>query len=136
VRRDRADAVTSLRPEEADAAALLRPWRGHRRIERLHRARDVLFDEDRPGATVGSVPQALAALHNAAIGLLRAHGRTAIAAARRHLARAPHEPLPLGGDAPTDAAGISFFDGATVPPCSSVIGNTGFTMAAGDVTVR
>jgi hypothetical protein len=98
VRRQRAYAVTSLPPEVADAAALLRLWRGHWSIEtRLHWVHDVLFDEDRSGATVGHVPQMLAALHTTAIGLLRAHGHPAIAAARRHLARAAPETLPLLG---------------------------------------
>ena len=98
VRRQRAYAVTSLPPAAADAPALLRLWRGHWAVEnRLHWVRDVGFAEDRSGATVGGVPQMLAALRNAAIGLLRAHGRTAIAAGRRHLARAPHETLLLLG---------------------------------------
>jgi hypothetical protein len=90
--------VTSLVPAQADAAALRGPWRGHWAIaNRLHWVRDALFDEDRSGATFGNVPQLLAALHNTAIGLPHAHGRTAIAPARRHLARGPHETLPLLG---------------------------------------
>ena len=98
IRSHRAYAVTSLPPELADARVLLRLWRGHWGIEnRLHRVRDVLFDEDRSGATVGNVPQLLAALHNTTIGVLRAHGRPALARARRHLARAAHETLPLLG---------------------------------------
>lgn len=98
VRRDRAYAVTSLPSGLADADALLALWRGHWGIEnRLHWVRDVLFDEDRSGATVGNVPQMLAALHNTAIGLLRAHDRPGIAAARRHLARAAADTLPLLG---------------------------------------
>lgn len=98
IRRERVYGVTSLPPQPADAAALLALWRGHWGIEnRLHWVRDVLFDEDRSGATAGNGPQMLAALHNTAIGLLRAHGRTVIAASRRHLARAPQETLPLLG---------------------------------------
>ncbi len=98
IRRERAYAVTSLPPEQANAAALLRLWRGHWAIEnRLHWVRDVLFDDDRSGATVGHVPQVLAALHNTVIGLLRAHGRPAIASTRRHLARAPLDTLPFLG---------------------------------------
>ncbi len=101
VRRERAYAVTSLPPAAAPARDLLRLWRGHWAIEnRLHWARDVGFDEDRSGATAGNVPQMLAALHSTALGLLRAHGRPAIARARRHLARAPHETLPFLGLAP------------------------------------
>lgn len=98
VRRNRAYAITSLPPTLADAAQLLTLWRGHWGIEnRLHWVRDVLFDEDRSGATVGHVPQMLAALHTTTIGLLRAHGHPTIAAARRHFARAAADTLPLLG---------------------------------------
>lgn len=98
VRRARAYAVTRLPPTLADARRLLALWRGHWGIEnRLHWVRDVGFAEDRSGATVGHVPQMLAALHNTAVSLLRAHGQPAIAAARRHLARAADETLPLLG---------------------------------------
>ena len=87
VRRERAYAVTSLGPAQADAARLLGLWRGHWGIEnRLHWVRDVGFAEDRAAARAGGVPQALAALRNTAIGLLRAHGHGAIAATRRRLA--------------------------------------------------
>lgn len=90
LRRERAYAVTSLAPNQADAAALLRLWRGHWEIEnRLHWVRDVGFAEDRSSARVGSVPQGLAATRNTVIGLLRAPGHTAIAATRRALARNP-----------------------------------------------
>jgi hypothetical protein len=98
VRRERAYAVTSLRPAHADARTLLRLWRGHWSIEnRLHWVRDVGFAEDRSPARVGRVPQALAATRNTVIGLLRAHGQTAIASARRALARNPTATLALIG---------------------------------------
>ena len=97
VRRERASAVTSLPPAAADPAALLALGRGHGGIgPRLHWVRDVGFGEDRSGATAG-VPQALAALGNATVGVLRAHGHATVAAARRHLARAAAETLPLLG---------------------------------------
>ncbi len=58
IRRERVYGVTSLPPQQADAAALLALWRGHWGIEnRLHWVRDVLFDEDRSGATAGNGPQ-------------------------------------------------------------------------------
>ena len=98
VRRERAYAVTSLAPEQADAQTLLRLWRGHWGIEtRLHRVRDVGCAADRSAARAGSVPQLLAATRNAAIGLLRAHGHAAIAATRRALARDPAAALALLG---------------------------------------
>lgn len=100
IREERAYAVTSLSPDQADAATLLRLWRGHWTVEALHWVRDEEFAEDRSGASVGNVPHLLAGLHNTAIGLLRAHGRTAIAASRRHLARAPAETLILLGIEP------------------------------------
>lgn len=96
VRRERSYAVTSLRSEQADAAALLALWRGHWSIEnRLHWVRDVGFAEDRSPARVGNVPQVLAATRNTVIGLLRAHGRAAIATTRRALARDAASTLPL-----------------------------------------
>ena len=61
---ERAYAITSLPPEQADAARLLEIWRGYWRIEnRLHWVRDVVFGEDlsqvRTGgaATAGGVAQ-------------------------------------------------------------------------------
>ena len=62
---ERAYAITSLPPEQADAARLLEIWRGHWGIEnRLHWVRDVVFgggpepSEDRVGAaTTGGVAQ-------------------------------------------------------------------------------
>jgi hypothetical protein len=87
VHRERAYAVTSLAPQQADAGALLALWRGHWGIEnQLHWVRDVGFAEDRSAARTGGVPQSLAVLRNTAIGLLRAHGHVAIAATRRALA--------------------------------------------------
>lgn len=101
VRRERAYAVTGLRPDQADAAALLALWRGHWGIEnRLHWVRDVGFAEDRSAARAGAVPQGLAALRNTTIGLLRAHGHTAIAATRRALARDAPRTLALLGIPP------------------------------------
>ena len=52
--------------------------------------------------TTGSLPvaQVLAALRNAAIGLLRVHGETNIAAAGRRLAAQPHAALALLGILP------------------------------------
>lgn len=98
VRRERSYAVTSLPPEQADAATLLRLWRGHWTIEnRLHWVRDVGLAEDRSTARVGSVPQSLAAARNTVLGVLRAHGQTAIAATRRALARNPAATLALIG---------------------------------------
>lgn len=86
--REWAYAVTSLRPRHASPELLLKLWRGHWGIEnRLHWVRDVVFDEDRCQVRSGAAPQALAAMRNLAIGLLRFAGFPNIAAAqRRHAA--------------------------------------------------
>jgi hypothetical protein len=98
LRQERVYAVTSLEPDQADAGMLLRLWRGHWGIEnRLHWVRDVDFAEDRAAARGGNVPHLLAAARNTVIGLLRAHGHAAIAAARRALARNPAATLALLG---------------------------------------
>ena len=90
--------ITSLDPERASAAQLLRLWREHWHIEnRLHWVRDVTFDEDRSQVRVGHAPQVMATLRNVAISLLRLCGAENIAAAcRRHAAR-PAEALAAVG---------------------------------------
>lgn len=67
------------------AAELLALSRGHWSIEnRLHYVRDVTFGEDASQVRTGSGPQALAALPNVAIALLRHAGWTNIAAGLRY----------------------------------------------------
>ena len=91
-------AITSLTPEEAGPARLLKLWRGHWRIEnRLHWVRDVTFDEDRSQVRTGAAPQVMAAFRNAVIGLLRQTGARNIAAALRHYAWKPLAALNLLG---------------------------------------
>jgi hypothetical protein len=83
-------AVTSLPPERAGAAALLRLLRGHWGIENgAHHVRDVTFDEDRCQVRSGAAPQAFAACRNLASALLRRAGHVNIAAARRTHAGRP-----------------------------------------------
>jgi hypothetical protein len=63
--------ITSLPPEKADAAYLLRMIRDHWRIENsLHYVRDVTLGEDACRVRRGAGPQVLAALRNAIIHLL------------------------------------------------------------------
>ncbi len=70
-----AHAITSLSPQRATPAQLLRAWREHWHIEnKLHWVRDVTFDEDRSTVRAGSIPQVMAALRNLAISLLRLLG--------------------------------------------------------------
>ena len=82
--------ITSLDPERATPAQLLRLWREHWHIEnRLHYVRDVTFDEDRSQVRVGRAPQVMAALRNVAISVLRLCGAENIAAACRRYAARP-----------------------------------------------
>lgn len=83
-------AVTSLPPGRATPAQLLALWRGHWGIaDRLHDVRDVTHGEDRATVRAGHGAQALAAIRNVAIGLLRLAGETNIAAACRRYAAQP-----------------------------------------------
>ncbi len=83
-------AITSLPPHRATPAQLLTLWREHWQIEnKLHWVRDVTFGEDGSTVRAGVGPQALAAIRNLAIGLLRLAGETNIAAACRRYAAQP-----------------------------------------------
>jgi hypothetical protein len=83
-------AITSLGRERAPAERLLAISRGHWRIEnRLHWARDVSLGEDACRVRTGGAAQALAAIRNAMLWILRSSGVANIAAAlRRNAARA------------------------------------------------
>ena len=71
------------------APATVAAWiRGHWAIEdRLHYVRDVTFDEDRCRVRTGTGAEAMAALRNLAISLLRLAGHDNIAQATRHTSR-------------------------------------------------
>lgn len=84
--------------QTATAADLLRLVRGHWAVEnRLHWVRDVTFGEDLSQVRTGAAPQALAALRNVVIGLLRHAGWDNIAAALRYNAWRPGAALHLLG---------------------------------------
>jgi predicted transposase YbfD/YdcC len=90
--------ISSLAPDQADAARLLRLVRRHWYIEnKSHWVRDVTFDEDRSQVRRGAIPQLMAALRNAAIGLMRLNGHNNIAAATRRFAAQPWAALALLG---------------------------------------
>lgn len=98
VRAEVVAGVTSLPPERADAARLLALVRGHWSIEnRSHWVRDVTFDEDRSQVRCGNIPQVMAALRNAVVGLMRWAGHTNVAAACRRFAAQPQAALHLIG---------------------------------------
>ncbi len=98
VERETSYAVTSLTPEQAGPEALEGYWRGHWSIEnKVHYVRDVTMGEDAGQAYTGSTPQAMAALRNGIIGLLRREGWSRIADALRHYSAHPDKALRLIG---------------------------------------
>jgi predicted transposase YbfD/YdcC len=91
-------ALTSLPPEQADAARLEQIWRGHWQIENgLHYVRDVTLGEDACQVRADRAPANFAAARNAALNLLRRAGVTNVAAALRRHAMYPREALALLG---------------------------------------
>jgi predicted transposase YbfD/YdcC len=87
--------LTSLGPQ-VPARQLVRLIRAHWHSEnRLHYVRDVTLGEDASQVRSGAAPQALAALRNAVLGVLRQHAYTNIAAALRHFAWCPGAALRL-----------------------------------------
>lgn len=82
--------LTSLSPEQANAATLARLSRGHWAIEnRLHHKRDVALGEDACRTRKGA--QALAALRNLLLGFLHQKGVPVL----RSLRRFAVNPMPL-----------------------------------------
>ena len=72
--------ITSLSPKDADAVHLLEISRAHWGIEnRLHHVRDTTFNEDRSRVRIKAKAQALAAIRNTAITLIRRAGFSNIA---------------------------------------------------------
>lgn len=93
--------VTSLPPQAATAAQLEALWRGHWTIEnRVHHVRDVTQGEDASQIRTGAAPQALAALRNAVLNLLRAVGWSLIPDALRHYGAYAHRAIQLLSTAP------------------------------------
>ena len=91
-------ALTSLPPQQADAARLEQLWRGHWQIENgLHYVRDVTLGEDACQVRADRAPANLAACRNAALNLLRRVGVTNVAAALRRHAMYPCQALTLMG---------------------------------------
>lgn len=97
-RREEAYALTSLPPEQANAARRLALWRGHWQLENsLHYVRDVTLGEDACQVRSGSAPAVFAACRNTTLNLLRRAGHANIAAALRRYAMYPREALALLG---------------------------------------
>jgi predicted transposase YbfD/YdcC len=88
--------ITSLSPQQASAADLLRFARQHWTIEnRLHWVKDVTLDEDRCQLRTGGTHQLMAFFRNLALSILRAVGWQNIASALRFYAARPYEALAL-----------------------------------------
>ena len=85
VSRDVTYGVTSLAPEEASAAQVEVLWRGQwGSANQVHDVRDETMGEERGQMRCGQAAQALAALRNGILSLLRSQGVTQIADALRH----------------------------------------------------
>ena len=88
--------ISSLPAASTTAAEMEGLWRGHWTIEnRVHYVRDVTWGEDAGQGWLGSTPQALAALRNGVLALVRALGWTNIADALRHYGAYAHRALTL-----------------------------------------
>jgi predicted transposase YbfD/YdcC len=84
--------ITSLPPERAGPADLLRLSRRHWAIENeLHYVRDVTLGEDASHVRSGVAPQAMAALRNLIVAVLQRHGMSNRAAGLRHFAWHPDQ---------------------------------------------
>lgn len=82
--------ITSLAPDKADPARLLKLHRGHWSIEnKSHYVRDMAYDEDRCRIRTGKGPQVMAALRNFSVSLMRLHGVSNITGKMRELAHRP-----------------------------------------------
>jgi predicted transposase YbfD/YdcC len=90
--------ITSLSRTRASPQQVAWFWRHHWTIENgVHYVRDETMGEDRGQIHTGNAAQALAALRNAILTLLRYHGWTNIAAALRHYGGSPQRALQFIG---------------------------------------
>ncbi len=91
--RQVAYAITSVARTRADAACLLKWWRGHWGIEnKVHWVRDETFGEDRSRVRSDSAPEVLASVRNLVMNWLRSRKVHAIAETLRENAWNP-QPL-------------------------------------------
>ena len=96
VRHEGTYGLTSLPAAATTPAEVGRLWRGHWTSEnRVHHARDVAFGEDAGQVRAGSAPQALAALRNALLSLLRCLGWQSSTNALAHYGAYLHRALHL-----------------------------------------
>lgn len=91
-------ALTSLSRRQALPVHMEWFWRHHWTIENCnHYVRDDTMGEDRGQIHTGNAPQALAALRNAVLALIRYRGRTNVAEALRHYGSSPQRALQFIG---------------------------------------
>ena len=94
--RARHYGITSLPPDQADAARLLALRRGHWTIENhVHRQKDIGFGEDASLIHLGQGPAVMSLLRDAALNLLRHTGVRQIAACLRAHAQHPEQAVAL-----------------------------------------
>jgi hypothetical protein len=89
--------VTSLAPDRAGEREVLQLVRGHWQIEALHNIRDNTYDEDRCRIRTGNGPQAMAALRNMAIALIKRCIPGTVPRGQRYLTFHPDALLSLVG---------------------------------------
>ena len=89
--------VISMAPDRAGEREVLQLVRGHWQIEALHNIRDNTYDEDRCRIRTGNGPQAMAALRNMAIALLKRCIPGTVPRGQRYLAFHPAALLSLIG---------------------------------------
>ncbi len=83
-------AVTSLAPDLASPAELLRLWQSHWRIESLFWIRDAVFRKDHATTRTAHAHQALAAFRNLVIALIHLWRGRHVTATREYFARYPN----------------------------------------------
>jgi predicted transposase YbfD/YdcC len=83
-------AVTSLAPDQASPAELLRLWQAHWRIESLFWIRDAVFREDHATTRTARAHQTFATLRNLAISLIHLWRGSQVTAAREYYASHPN----------------------------------------------
>ena len=88
--------ITSLSPQQADAAQLLAINRGYWGIENgLHYRRDATLGEDQTRVKMGQAPRVMAILNNLTLGLIARQGSRYVPEARRKFAAKPQLALNL-----------------------------------------
>ncbi len=91
-------AYPTASDRDADPTTLAARARSYREIEnRLHRVRDVTYQEDKSLVRTGDARRVMASSRSLAISLPRPDGHASIAAANRHHARDPQRTLNCSG---------------------------------------